>query len=332
MIRLYFRHHRKPSNTPLVIGLTGDVMLGRLTNETILERGPRYPWGTMLEKLQALDGLIINLETTITRQTHAVPKVFNFKADPRTIAALQEARVTVANLANNHSLDFDIEGLAETLAILHTAQIQTIGAGMTLEAAQQPAIIEKNGVKIGVIGCTDNEPSWAASQNKPGTFFVDNNNLPILLDQIAKIRPHVDILIISYHWGPNWDDNPSLAIQERAHVIIDAGVDIIHGHSNHIVQGIEHHQHGIIIYGAGDFVDDYAVDPLKRNDYGALYTVAIRNKKVESLTVIPTQITNMQVNKADPSATDAVLQRIAAQSEKLSTTLTRLPDSLVISF
>lgn len=318
-------------NAQITIGLVGDVMLGRLTSEIILARGPAYVWGNMLARLRALDGLIINLETTITTHPHAVPKVFNFKADPRVIDTLKMAQVTVANLANNHSLDFGSEGLAETISLLHAAGIKTSGAGATLPAVQQMARFERRGITIGVIGCTDNEPTWAAMDNKPGIFYVDSTNINLLVEHIKAVRDTVDILIISYHWGPNWDLNPSAELQARAHAIINAGADLIHGHSAHIVQGIEQYNDAFIIYGAGDFVDDYAVDPVLRNDYGALYELAIRDKKIESITVVPTQIANMQVNKADATASTTILKKIAAKSAQLNTPATVHTDRLIIS-
>lgn len=141
------------------IGFMGDVMLGRLVNEQLqAHKDMRYPWGDMLPELHATDLNIMNMEFALTKSEQIVSKVFNFKSDPTHIKVLQEGHIDVVNLANNHTLDFDREGLQETLDMLDAAGIKHVGAGMTRADALAPVIIERNGIKIGIIGATDNEP------------------------------------------------------------------------------------------------------------------------------------------------------------------------------
>src|SRR5438128_11510232 len=97
--------HKKTDHNSVTIAFMGDVMIGRLVNETIGTKSYSYPWGNTLPLLQQADLRIINLETTLTAHTHKNPKVFNFRALPDRIKTLQAAHVDVANLANNHSLD-----------------------------------------------------------------------------------------------------------------------------------------------------------------------------------------------------------------------------------
>jgi len=278
---------QKKEEQAITIGFAGDVMIGRLVNEIIDQTGYQYPWGNMLPYLHKTDLNIINLETTLTHSTKKVPKVFNFKASPDRVQILKEANIDIVDLANNHSLDFEVEGLHETIAVLDAAGITHVGAGATIAAAKKPVIIEKKGIRIGIIGCTDNEPEWKATENKPGTNYVNINDaqsVDELCKNIKELRPQVDIVVLTIHWGPNMRKHPSAEFVAAAHKLIECGVDIFHGHSAHILQGIELYKNALIMYDTGDFVDDYMVTPSKRNDHSALFLVTIDKNGIQGVT------------------------------------------------
>jgi poly-gamma-glutamate synthesis protein (capsule biosynthesis protein) len=237
----------------------GDVMIGRSVNKKISQEGYSYPWGNVLPYLRKPGVNIINLEAALTGSSRQVPKVFNFKADPNKVITLREAHIQAVNIANNHILDFDEEGLLETIRILDRAGIQHAGAGRTLAEARKPAVIKCNGLKIGLIGCTDNEPGWK-SNGHPGVYYVGMQDTAELENDIKKLRKEVDFIILSAHVGPNMVESPDKEKIEFAHQLIDLGVDIIHGHSAHIFQGIELYNNGLIIYDWGDFMDFYGVE------------------------------------------------------------------------
>lgn len=284
---------------PLTIALAGDVMLGRLVNEKIKQASYAYPWGNLLQELKRKDVVLINLETTLTNASTIVPKVFNFKADPAAVKTLEVGNITVVNLANNHSLDFDSPGLQETLATLDKAGIYHVGAGMNNAQAQKPVMLEKNGVHIGIMGYTDNEPGWLATANKPGLNYIDiDADNTEVFDAVRTLKSKVDICIVTLHWGPNMREYPSTAFINFAHRLIDTGVNIVHGHSAHVVQGVERYRDGIILYDTGDFIDDYMIDQQLRNDLSFLFTIEIEQKKLKRLQLLPVKIDAMQVNKA----------------------------------
>lgn len=282
----------------VVIGFGGDVMLGRLVNETINNTSYAYPWGNILPLLHANDINIINLETTLTRSESVVPKVFNFKATPDKMQTLVNAQITICNLANNHIGDFGIEGLQETITVLDQADIAHVGAGMNISQAAQPIIIERNGIKIGIIGYTDNEPDWLATDRRAGTNYIQVGDIKTVQKQIDAFKDIVDIVIATIHWGPNMREQPTQQFIDFAHAMIDAGVNIIHGHSAHIFQGIEFYNSGLIMYDTGDLVDDYAVDEKLRNNHSFLFLVTVTQDGIKNMQLIPTLISNMQVNKA----------------------------------
>jgi len=308
-------------NDTLTIGLTGDVMIGRLTNEALSYRKPASLWGDLLPLMQETDFTLINLEAALTTSEKAVPKVFNFKADPEKIQALIEGSVSVANLANNHVLDYDVEGLLETLETLDHAHIQHVGAGKNATEARKPVILSKNGIKIGILGYTDNEPPWIATKQSPGTRYIKVGDIETIQNDVKQVRDQVDIVIVTIHWGPNMRERPTPDFVEFAHQMIDNGVDIIHGHSAHIFQGVEVYQGGLILYDTGECVDDYYVDRILRNDRSFFFIVEVNKKGFQQLRLVPIFISNCQVNLAQGSDKAETLKRMQMLSAELGTNL-----------
>lgn len=309
------------SKSKVLIGFGGDTMLGRGVNEIISAKGYKYPWGNLLSELKKPDLTIVNLENTFTTHLKAMPKVFNFKAPPDRVKALEAAGIDIVNIANNHILDFGMPGLKDTINTLNNANICHIGAGLNLQNARRPVIFEKNGIIIGVIGYTDNEPNWAASENNPGINYIHIGDIKKIRHDINAIRDTVDIVIVSIHWGPNMQEKPSQETIEFAHQMIDAGVDIIHGHSAHNFQGIEIYKNKLIMYDTGDLVDDYRVNPILRNDYSFFFLATVTRKEIVQLRLIPTLISNYQVNVAEGKTYKNIISRIQKLSAEFETSV-----------
>lgn len=306
-----------------MIRLMGDVMIGRSVSRKISEEGYDYPWGNVLPYLKKPGINIINLEAALTSSENKVVKVFNFKAEPEHVKALSNAHIHAANIANNHILDFSEEGLLETIGVLDSAGILHAGAGKNIKEARKPVILECNGVKVGLLGCTDNESGWKADGH-PGTYYVKVGDITELKTDIESIRSKVDILILSAHFGPNMVERPKKDEIEFNHQLIDLGVDIFHGHSAHIFQGIELYHGKLILYDTGDFIDDYYSDPELRNNRSFLFEIQITEKKIKGMKILPVLIERMQVN----FATDEVAKWSIARMQYLSEPFgTKIKDS-----
>ncbi|OFY87736.1 MAG: hypothetical protein A3F72_02525 [Bacteroidetes bacterium RIFCSPLOWO2_12_FULL_35_15] len=308
----------------ITIGLCGDVMIGRSLDEIISQKGYKYPWGNTLSLFEKTDLNIINLETTLTKSDKKTCKVFNFKAQPDKIQTLSEARITLVNIANNHILDYSEEGLIETIMVLKKAGIKYVGAGINAQEAAEMEVVKKNGIQIGILGFTDNEPGWKAGQKKAGTNYIDVENTDDrkkCLENIKSSKKQVDILIVSIHWGYNMIEEPPPHFIEFAHEMIDAGADIIHGHSAHIFQGIEIYKSKLILYDTGDFIDDYVVDPGLRNDLSFFFQIEIDKSGIKKLKLIPIKIHNYQANIAEGIDLEWSMKRIKNLSQKFKTKL-----------
>jgi poly-gamma-glutamate capsule biosynthesis protein CapA/YwtB (metallophosphatase superfamily) len=315
---------RNRENARITVALTGDVMLGRMMNEPLHKWGPAYPWGDTLPLLRGANLTIMNLECVVAadgRPWTRWPKVFHFRADPIALEALREAGTDCVSLANNHTLDYEYEGLLEMLDRLEGAAIAHAGAGRNLEEARRPALLEAGGLRLGVLALTDNEPNWAAAGDRPGTNYLRVSTEPEQIDRmqrwIAETRAlGADLVLVSNHWGPNMRLRPSPEFQRFARAILDAGADLYLGHSAHLFQGIEGYQGKPIFYDAGDFVDDYAVDPDLRNDWSALVLCTLGPTGVEAIRLFPVLISDYQVNLARGSDFEAIgshLQRLSAE-------------------
>jgi len=305
----------------ITFGLGGDVMIGRNVGESILKKGLMYPWGSLLTSLRSTSFNLVNLESTLTKSTkkNPQPKAFNFQSDPKNIEALLKAHIQVVNLANNHSLDFEDEGLEETLNVLNKNNMYHVGAGMNLEQAQKPAIFTKNGFRFAVLGFTDNEPLWAATDKKPGNNFITINQKTAesIKPLIQNTKKDADILIVSLHWGPNWEEKPSKEFVNFAHALIDAGADVIHGHSAHIFQGIELYKNKLIFYSCGDLLDDYKVEKLLRNDETFLCIITVDKEGIQKLQLVPALISNEQVNQAEGQDSKRLIEKMQKISKEL---------------
>src|SRR5918997_4555304 len=164
------------------LALIGDVMLGRKVDEALKDHmRPEEPWGDVMPLLKTADLRIINLECAITDNEQPwtrTPKVFHFRAKPSAIETLRTARVDVCSLANNHTLDFEEQGLLDTLKHLEAADIRYAGAGRDRDEAARPALLgPSRGIRVALLAFTDNEPPFAAGPERPGT-----NYLPVSLE------------------------------------------------------------------------------------------------------------------------------------------------------
>jgi poly-gamma-glutamate synthesis protein (capsule biosynthesis protein) len=292
------------------IALTGDVMLGRLVDDTVIWNTllpPATVWGNVLPLLLEADLRFVNLECVISQsgqKWQPEQKAFHFRASPRAIEVLQSARIDGVTLANNHILDYGPEALLECLTFLDRAGIPHAGAGRNLREALTPMLVEFAENRVAVISLTDNEPAWEAAEQKPGVNHVAYDRHGLLepyrtrmAEVISLARRHARFVIISAHVGPNWGA-PSPAMRALAHHLLDLGADLYWGHSNHTPQGIELYQGKAILYSTGDFIDDYAVDPTDRNDLSFLFLLEIQDGHLEYLHLHPVRIDNCRVEIA----------------------------------
>jgi poly-gamma-glutamate capsule biosynthesis protein CapA/YwtB (metallophosphatase superfamily) len=309
--------------------LAGDVMLGRLVNQALQDWPPAAPWGDTLPLLQRAQWRFCNLECVISDHvpSRLPDKTFHFRSDRKNVAVLQAAGIDAVSIANNHCLDFGQEAMLDMIATLDAEGICHAGAGANLEQAMRPALsVTEDGATIGVLACTDNEPDWAAGIDEPGVWFVptklEDSRAQDLVERVSLLRRTSGLVLVSLHWGSNWGRVPEPGHRELAWALVDAGADVVFGHSCHVFRGVEERKGSLIVYSAGDFIDDYAIDPNERNDESFLFSIQAERDELPRLDLIPTLIRDCQASLAGGSDADRILKKIQRQCRSLGTQIT----------
>lgn len=275
---------------------------------------PAYIWGDALAELERAGpaARIVNLETAVTSSDAWMDKGINYRMHPANVACLTAARIDCCTLANNHVLDWGRPGLLETLSTLRSAGLQTAGAGANRAGAEAPAALPLEGARRLLVFSFGMQsggvpPAWAAAENVPGIDFLPD----LSTGSVARIGQRVrsaaapgDRILVSIHWGANWGYGVAEAERQFAHGLIErAGVDLVHGHSSHHPKAIEVHCGKLILYGCGDFINDYEGirgHEAFRGDLGLMYfpTLDAASGRLQQLELVPTQLLRFRVARA----------------------------------
>jgi poly-gamma-glutamate capsule biosynthesis protein CapA/YwtB (metallophosphatase superfamily) len=292
---------------PLVTSASEYLRLAEQINGPITKPASlEYIWGAALEEFRRVkpDAYIINLETSVTYSDAYLPKGINYRISPENAKCLQAAEVDCCILANNHILDWGHAGLLETLATLKDMGVKVSGAGHNLVEARTPAVLEVAGnrriIVFAFAAVTSGTPrNWIATESVPGINLLadlSDKSAEELIGQVTKVRRPGDIVIISLHWGPNWGYDVPEEQRRFAHKLIDdAGVSVVFGHSSHHAKAIEVYQRRLILYGCGDFLNDYeGITGYEeyRDDLAPLYAASFDSTSADliDLKIVPFQI------------------------------------------
>jgi poly-gamma-glutamate synthesis protein (capsule biosynthesis protein) len=295
---------------------------------------PAYVWGDALAVLHDRKpaARIINLETAITRSSKPWPKGINYRMHPANVGCLTAAQIDCCVLANNHVLDWGQDGLLETLATLRSAGVRTVGAGQQAAEAAAPAALPlakgRRLLVYGLASTTSGIPrDWAATDRRAGVNLLPDLSVQTaasLAETARAARKPGDVLVASLHWGSNWGYDVPHAQRAFAHALVDGGFTIVHGHSSHHAKGIELYREGLILYGCGDFINDYeGISGYEefRGDLAVMYLPVFDGTDFHLLSIemVPMQIRRFRLNR--PSSRDAtwLYQALARECAKLGT-------------
>jgi poly-gamma-glutamate synthesis protein (capsule biosynthesis protein) len=276
--------------------------------------GPEYVWGDALAELARVkpDARVVNLETAVTTSDDWLPKGINYRMHPANVPCLTAAGIDCCVLANNHVLDWGAAGLVETLDALRSAGLRTAGAGRNRWEAETPAAIPlASGVRVLVVAygmpSSGVPEDWAATDAEPGVAVLEDlsdRSVARVARAVGAAKRPGDLVVASIHWGGNWGYGISRAERRFAHALIDeAGVDVVHGHSSHHAKAIEVHAGKLVLYGCGDFVNDYeGISGYEsyRGDLSLMYfpSIDIATGALVRLELVPMQMRKFRVQRA----------------------------------
>ncbi|GAB2699983.1 CapA family protein [Paenibacillus thermoaerophilus] len=259
-------HSGAPQAKAVTIHFAGDVMFGARVGDVLAKQGYDYPYQSVRRYLSDADLTIVNLETAVTEAGEEQAKQYVYRSSPQALPALKKSGVDIVNLANNHSMDYGVSGLLDTFRHLDEAGIAYVGAGRNIDEAYAPRIVEKNGVKIAVLGFTRvYEEAWWQASSEPGVAGTYDYRVPRALEAIRQAKSEADLVVVIAHWGVERKETPEPYQTALARRYIDEGADLVVGGHPHVVQGFETYKGKWIAYSLGNFIFTVNPNPLTWN-------------------------------------------------------------------
>ena len=240
----------------MTLAFGGDIHFESPIREQLM-RSPASVLAPVAAMLEEADLSVVNLETAVTSRSSRAAKEYTFRAPDSAFDALRLGGVDVANLANNHGMDFGTSGLRDTLAAARRAGVRVIGAGRDGRRAYEPYRATLNGQRIAVIGATqvlDDHliATWSAGPGDPGLASAKNE--PRLVQAVREARRTSDTVVVFLHWGTELESCPTGVQRSLARTLATAGADVIVGSHAHVLSGAGKLGKAFVAYGLGNFV------------------------------------------------------------------------------
>jgi poly-gamma-glutamate capsule biosynthesis protein CapA/YwtB (metallophosphatase superfamily) len=307
-----------------------------------------YVWGAALDEfsIRAPDAKLINLETSITRSEDYALKGINYRVSPENAECLRAAGIDCCSLANNHVMDWGRQGLEDTLSALRRLHIACAGAGSTLGEAASPAVIPVPGkgraLFVALALPTSGVPdAWAATVDTPGVNYIpdlSDESASGIINVLDSVRMPGDVGVASIHWGGNWGYEVLDQQRDFAHRLIDdAKVSVVHGHSSHHPKPIEIYKNRVILYGCGDFLNDYEGISGRadyRGDLVLMYFIDVdaRSGDVRALSLVPLRIVRFRLERASSADATWLLNRLQCLCEPFGVHLKLEGSTIVVNW
>lgn len=265
----------------------GDIMLTRGVEYITDKQGDLfYPFRFVADEIRKADFAFANLEGPISNRGSDQGSMYSFRMRPGTAGTLALAGFDALSTANNHMWDWGRDALEDTIELLTINNIQAVGAGMNYADANEPKYVSVHDIRVGLLGYTNLMPrSLEATATKSGLSSFEPE---IIAQKIADAKKQADLVVISLHWGEEYEKNANAHQREFAHKFIDAGADLVIGHHPHVVQEVESYKDGFIAYSLGNFIFDQSFS--KETMEGLMLKVTLKDKKIESVKNIPLKI------------------------------------------
>ncbi|MGE5450013.1 MAG: CapA family protein [Methanomassiliicoccales archaeon] len=273
------------TQTSVLFMATGDISFGWAVEKVIRKHGYDHLFAAVAPILKPADLVLANLEGPITTRGVPVAKTTRFRYHPSCLAAIKRAGIDAVCVANNHTLDYGRIGLQDTLKHLQKQGIPYMGAGLNENLAHQPLILRYGGLSIGFLAYL--EYPYVGVVYDGGLATVARATPHLISKDIEQLRDKVDVVVVSFHWGKEFDLRPNRQQKRLAYLAIDAGADLILGHHPHVLQPSEIYKDRLIAYSLGNFVFAMHKPPRNRS---TILQCRLSPNKVDNIEFIPLQI------------------------------------------
>ena len=289
---------------------------------TLDDQGYQYPFTLTVDLVRDADLAVANLEAPITDGGVRFPlyKDYVYRAPARSAEALAWAGFDVLGLANNHTLDYGAEGLADTIANAAKSGMLTAGAGATPADARRGVIATVGSVRIGLLAYCEKQILWRvyvdqfARRGHPGVAALVDADLRA---DIARLRPLVDVLVVSLHLGDNYAP-PSASTLRWSRRAIDLGADLVVNHHPHLAHPVLLHHGRPILLSLGNYA--FGTPGRPPLDYGWLALAQIERRRLVRIEIVPLAVQNAQVQfRPEPLRDEELaraLERLRTESKK----------------
>lgn len=238
------------------IYFVGDMMLTRGVESSVNKNfnGSFMELFKNVPELKDADILFGNLEGPISDTGNNVGSKYSFRMNPAVLDTLKNVGFNILSFANNHVGDWNVSAFNDTLSRLTENDIKMTGAGNNKEEASTPVIVTKNGIRFGFLGFSDVGPKWMeAKEKKSGVLLASDPDFSTIISNASEIS---DVLIVSIHFGEEYEKIHNKKQEKIAHLAIDSGASMVIGHHPHVVQDIEIYNDKTIVYSLGNFMFD----------------------------------------------------------------------------
>lgn len=303
------------------LAAVGDIaFVGLYDRESVID-----PFEEVKSIFSQHDIVIGNMESVFTKTNQAIPGKCTLRSNPRWAEKIKEAGINVLSLANNHVMDYGVNGLIDTIDVLQDSGISIVGAGYNTEEASKPLYIDVNNTKVAILARSDVIVSshCYADENTSGVARFDLRELE---QTLKKIKNNANHIVLVLHWGLEHYSYPSQTQRDLARKLLKAGVDVIIGHHSHVLQGIETYSEGIVTYSLGNFViDDFSWEYLdingKRKEerivisdqsrMSGIFSIDFSKNNKDNHTIYPTRIEkNTKIVLENEKVNNNVLRRL----------------------
>lgn len=303
-----------PSTEKLKVVAVGDIMLDGTARPVFAQHGYDHAFANVKHLFSGAQIVLGNLEGPLTTRGTAEPKTYAFRSPPDKVSrALKSAGFTVVSLANNHTLDYGVDGLTDTLAALDAVGIAHKGAGRNLAEARRAVFQNAAGRRVALLAYSLTLPEeFFAGPNRPGTAFGHEAHVRA---DITAARRQSDVVLVSFHWGQEGKTVLRDYQVQLGRAAIDAGAAAVLGHHPHILQAVERYKHGVILYSLGNFTfGSYSKDA----KVSAVAELIFDQDRVQTLRLHPINVDNFDVVFQPRPLAGAAADRVVAELIELS--------------
>lgn len=311
------------SSQSVEIAAVGDILLTRGVERQIEKFGADYPFEKVKNVLVNGDLSFGNLENPVAENCKKKKKKFSFQAKPEYLKILDNVNFDVLSLANNHSFDCGQIGLVETIEHLENENLRWAGAGRNAAEAEKPVYIEIRKIKFAFLGFTAIFPVNSLKKSANVNFATAEK----VSVAVAEARKKADVVIVSFHWGTEYDSRPNAMQISLANTAIDAGADVILGHHPHVLQGLKlidkqiGEKRALVAFSLGNFLFDSPAKLIRKTAESMILKIRFNKKGFVSAEVVPVNIENTRPVIADKEKKEIIFNRLNKLSAEWNTFL-----------